>query len=211
MDDKENNWVLDMKDRNVTGMSKATHQSFTLGKHNWTIKGDKLCNWGDPYAIELKMSGCREGHFTCNDGQCVSMDKRCNQLPDCRDESDERNCKILVLKDGYNMEVPPIVSSDPVNVSVSIDVLKLVDIDEEDYSIEIQFEITLAWKEKRATYQNLKERDSLNALLKGDINSFWLPKVIYENTDQKETMRLGDGNWEWDTRVVVKREQEKEG
>ena len=135
------------------------------------------------------------------------MNLRCNQLPDCRDESDERNCNILVLKDGYNMEVPPIDSSDPVDVWASIDLLKLVHIDEADYSIEIQFEITLKWKEKRAMYFNLKRRDSLNALSQKDIDTLWLPKVIYENTDQKETTRLGS-NWEWDTRVVVRREQE---
>ena len=194
----------------MTGISRASHASFTLGKHNWTIEGDKGCNEGKPYVRELKMSGCQEGDFTCDDGQCVRMDQRCNQLPDCRDESDERNCKILVLKDGYNMEVPPIDSSDPnVDVSVSIDLLRLVDINEEDYSIEIQFEITLMWKEKRATYHNLKERDSLNSLSEKDINTLiWLPKVIYENTDQKETTRLGS-NWEWETRVVVRREQEK--
>ena len=35
----------------------------------------------------------------------------------------------------------------------------------------------------------------------------WLPKVVYENTDQKETTRLGEfGNGEWDTDVKVKRE-----
>ena len=35
----------------------------------------------------------------------------------------------------------------------------------------------------------------------------WLPEVIYENTDQKETTRLGEfGNGEWKTRVVVDRE-----
>ena len=134
------------------------------------------------------------------------MDQRCNQLPDCRDKSDERNCKILVLEDGYNMEVPPVNSSDPVEVSVSIDLLRLVDIDEEDYSIEIQFEITLLWKEKRALYHNLKKKDSLNTLTKKDINNLWLPKVIYENTDQKETTRLGS-IWEWETRVIVRREQ----
>ena len=37
----------------------------------------------------------------------------------------------------------------------------------------------------------------------------WLPKVIYKNTDQKKSTRLGDGNWEWETRIVVRREQEK--
>ena len=91
-----------------------------------------------------------------------------------------------------------------VDVSVSIDLLKLVDIDEEDYSIEIQFEIILKWKENRATYHNLKKTISLNALTDENIKMLWLPKVIYENTDQKETTRLGV-DWEWETKVVVNR------
>ena len=106
------------------------------------------------------------------------------------------------------MEVPPIVSSNPVDVFVSIDLLRLVDINEEDYCIEIQFEITLVWKEKRATYQNLKNEDSMNTLSKKDVATLWLPKVIYENTDQKETTRVGTP-WEWETRVAVRREEEQ--
>ena len=103
------------------------------------------------------------------------------------------------------MAIPPIEAKDPVNVNVSIDVLKLVDIDEDDYSIEIQFEIRMKWKENRAIYHNLKEKDSLNGLQRKDFEKLWLPEIIYENTDQKESTRLGD-NWEWKTRVVVKRE-----
>ena len=77
---EDKKWRLDVIDSNVTGASKASFASFTLGKHNWTIKGDKGCNGGKPYVTELKMSGCQKGNFTCNDGQCVSMDHRCNQL-----------------------------------------------------------------------------------------------------------------------------------
>ena len=93
---------------------------------------------GMEYTTELKMSGCQEGNFTCNDGQCVSMDQRCDQLPDCRDKSDEENCNILVLEKSYNKNVPPIISkSGGVNVSITLDILKLVDIKEKDYSIDI--------------------------------------------------------------------------
>ena len=82
-----------------------------------------------------------------------------------------------------------------------------MDIKEKDYSIEIQFSITLKWKENRATYHNLKQEKTLNALPIQDIGKLWLPKVIYENTDQKDTTRLGEyGNGEWETRVVVDRE-----
>ena len=55
------------------------------------------------------------------------------------------------------------------------------------------------------TFQNLKKRSFLNALSTEDINSVWLPLVVYTNTDQQETTRLGM-EWEWSTNVQVKRE-----
>ena len=32
----------------------------------------------------------------------------------------------------------------------------------------------------------------------------WLPRIIYENTDDKESTRLGR-EWEWETNVLVER------
>ena len=49
---------------------------------------------------------------------------------------------------------------------------------------------------------------SCSGQLKKDIATLWLPKVIYENTDQKETTRVGTP-WEWETRVAVRREEEQ--
>ena len=53
------------------------------------------------------------------------------------------------MGEGYNKNVPPVPvdhrDNKKVIVSVSIDILKLVDIDEEDYSIDIQFSIFLKW------------------------------------------------------------------
>ena len=46
----------------------------------------------------LKLTGCRDGEFTCSDGQCISMQQRCDQIIHCRDESDEDSCKLIVFK-----------------------------------------------------------------------------------------------------------------
>ena len=119
---------------NVSGTSVALPGSFTLGKNAWTIFSDKGCNKkSNSYEIDLKMSGCKDGNFTCYDGQCISMTKRCDQVPNCRDESDEKGCKILVLKEGYNKRVPPVGKSaedelTPAPVKVSLTLLKVVDI-----------------------------------------------------------------------------------
>ena len=82
---------------------------------------------------------------------------------------------------------------------------KVVAINEEDLSIELQFQINLEWKDNRISFNNLKKDPSLNALSEDDIKMLWLPLVVYTNTDQQETTRLGV-EWEWSTNVVVKRE-----
>ena len=102
-------WLMSVVHLNVTGTSVATHTSFTLGKNEWTIVGDTGCNKkSNSYEIYLKMSGCGEKDFTCYDGECVSMNERCDQVPNCRDHSDEIGCQILVLEEGYNKRVPPV-------------------------------------------------------------------------------------------------------
>ena len=119
-----------------------------------------------------------------------------------------------MLKEGYNMKVPPItaVSSTnntvvPTQVNISLVLKKVVEIEEVDHSIHLKFQIILEWKETRAMYRNLKVDTSLNTLTDEDINHLWLPLVIYDNTDQEETTRLGT-QWEWTTTLTVTREGE---
>ena len=57
---------------------------------------------------------------------------------------------------------------------------------------------------KRVAYHNLKKQTSLNALTDTDIETVWLPLIVYDNTDQKEVTRL-DMDREWTTDVTVTR------
>ena len=130
-------------------------------------------------------------------------------MPDCRDKSDEEECRLLVLEKGYNKNIPPIASIKPkVEVNISITLMKIVEIEERDHSIHLQFQITLEWKEtERVRYHNLKQDVSLNALTDEDLGKLWLPLIIFDNTDQKDSTRLGEyGNGEWTTTVTVTRE-----
>merc|ERR1712218_269843 len=126
------------------------------------------------------------------------MEERCDQVPDCRDESDEEACKVINLyKRGYNKNIPPIGrakdgSAIPVKVNISITLMKVVEIEEVDHSIHLQFQISLQWKENRVKYLNLKRDTTLNGLSAQDIGDIWLPLVVYDNTDQKEVTRLGE-------------------
>ena len=208
-------WTISDDVWNATAVTNAPKDSYALGKHEWMVTGDdKNCHKGEPYTTFLKLTGCLEGYFTCDDGECVRMEQRCDQLPDCVDKSDERRCKLLVLEEGYNNRVPPITAKSaldrsivPVPVGVSIVLLEVVSIDEVDHSIQLQFEVILTWKDNRATYLNLKQKTALNKMTEEDIKRLWLPLIIYTNTDQKRTTRLGEyGNGEWSTTITVTRE-----
>jgi hypothetical protein len=138
------------------------------------------------------------------------MAERCDQVTNCRDESDENNCQLLWLKPSYNKLIPPITTEGktivPVPVKISIDLHKIVSMEEADHKIELQFTIWFQWKEtERASYYNLKKESSLNTLTNEDLYKIWLPLVTYANTDQREVTRLGV-DWEWGTTVTVSRE-----
>ena len=86
--------------------SDASKHSFLLGMSKWTVTGDNIeCSQGMPYTTDLKLSGCKETEFTCHDGQCIKMEKRCDQILNCRDRSDENDCSLLVLNDGYKKKL----------------------------------------------------------------------------------------------------------
>ena len=196
---------------NTSASTDAKPDTFILGKHRWKVNGDSEdCHSGKPYETELKLTGCNEDEYTCSDGQCTTMEERCNQVIDCRDKSDEKGCQLILFEGDYNKNIPPIGKTAkgvaiPANVSISITLMKVVEIEEIDHSIHLQFEINMQWRENRVKYQNLKIKTSLNALTKNDIEMLWLPLIVFANTDQKETTRLG---WitEWQTDVSVIKE-----
>ena len=93
----------------------------------------------------------------------------------------------------------------PVSINVSMRLLKMMGIDERENSIDLQFKIILEWRDQRITFNNLKKDSFFNALTEDEMRTIWLPILIYTNTDQKETTRLG---WvsEWSTSVIVSRD-----
>ena len=72
--DKETlSWILTDHSQNTTAVSNAPLDSYALGSHTWSIENDyQACSpKGEPYRTVLKLTGCKEGEFTCNDGQCI--------------------------------------------------------------------------------------------------------------------------------------------
>lgn len=52
---------------------------------------------------------------------------------------------------------------------------------------------------------DLNNKAAHNMLTQEEVHQLWLPRLIYWNTNQQETTRLGD-SWEWTTDVSVQKE-----
>ena len=79
--DISSQWMLTDLLYAVRGVSHATKLSYVIGKHEWRISNDMyMCGKGQPYTTMLKLTGCKEEEFTCNDGQCIDMERRCDQV-----------------------------------------------------------------------------------------------------------------------------------
>ena len=109
----------------------------------------------DSKTMRLKVTSCGSGSFTCNDGQCVSIDERCNQISNCRDESDEENCVMLVIKDNYNKKIAPFGYDYvenvviPVDVKVSMAIMDILSIQEVNLVYVLKFRFLMEWYDYR--------------------------------------------------------------
>ena len=109
-----NLWELSVrgKKERTVGRADTGFDSLMLGRTSWMIESDSpACNNRRPYSATLKLSGCGEEEFTCSDGQCINIARRCDQIVHCRDKSDEKDCRLIVLEEGYSKNIIPFTVS----------------------------------------------------------------------------------------------------
>ena len=172
------------QDKSLTMVNKDV---LPVGKQKWFVAND-TCNEGKSNTKSLLLSSCRDDQFTCDDGKCIDLSKRCNNLEECDDVSDEINCRtIYVDEKKYLKNKPPPAPSNSGKLSVKIDceVTLIQEINEVQQFLELQFFLSLHWIDKRITFYNIKKSVGMNSLSKKEKNIIWMPIVIFHNTKKK--------------------------
>ena len=108
-DKQAKHWVrYDKKNNMSVATSASPYASLLIGVHVVDFRGvvDDACQ-ENGIVRKLKFTTCIPGQFTCNDGQCVGIEKRCDQTTHCKDQSDEENCHIIQMKSSYNEKIAP--------------------------------------------------------------------------------------------------------
>ena len=90
---------------------------------------------------------CFKDEFGCNKSECVALSKRCDEVNDCTDESDEDNCELVDIDETkYHKEYPPIQEGDQATmVQVHVRVVSIYKIDELEMTFRVIFHLKLTW------------------------------------------------------------------
>ncbi|XP_069972986.1 uncharacterized protein [Penaeus vannamei] len=155
---------------------------YPFGRRVWAVEGAEGCGRPGDGSLALTLTTCSRGNFTCDDGSCVPMGRRCDFQADCPDESDESECEVVALPAGYKSNVPPRWSQvdAPYPVSLHVSVLAL-EILTEKMEIVMDFEVTLQWLDHRLVLKDLKEDVVLNSLRLSVLRQLWVPEVSFGN------------------------------
>lgn len=158
-------WVLSSSDPLEIEMQKT--EEFPVGKHQWS--DSKM----------LLLTACKQYQFTCDDGTCITIEEVCNAKADCPNGDDEDQCTILDIDTAgkfRNLSPPAVPPSEVLNVSLELNILRVLSVKLTDFIMNIDLQISLHWIDSRLLYKNLKTKSaqSQNVI---DQKNVWVPPL----------------------------------
>ena len=154
-----------------------------VGRKKWLIQ-DQVCRTSSS-DHSIAFSVCDAPYqFTCNSGECISIDKRCNEKKDCPDGSDEQLCKLISFPASYNKAKPPSpqIENRPLDIGIQTNIITIDSIDTVNMRVTLSVEVVFDWYDDRLLFENLFPGKE-NLLPLESIKLLWTPlnSVIHGN------------------------------
>ncbi|KAF2356256.1 Low-density lipoprotein (LDL) receptor class A repeat [Trinorchestia longiramus] len=147
-------WILSSREHTVK--LYAPDMAVPIGRAVWTWS-DKLPGQSDD--ITLTFTVCRTSEFSCEDGQCIPFQQRCDDVLNCRDSSDEKSCSVIKAPKNYDpVYIPPLRAGEvlPAPIGYHVDVYNLGRITTDEGRAKIDLGLTMTWFDPRIDFSNLK-------------------------------------------------------
>ena len=136
-------------------------QLWPTGVYTWHVS-EGIC--GHVHSRQLLLSSCEDSEFTCGDGTCVELSEKCDGVPDCGDDSDEKDCSIIQYPESrqYIPTLPPIARDDPAVVEVSVNIANIANVKETNLQWIVKMDLGLRWFEPRLSWRYLRQEQNTN-------------------------------------------------
>lgn len=174
-------WYINVYGSNAYAVSYADLVNLLIGTTKWKVFKDKRCSDEEMYEINLSLNACSDEEFNCQNGDCIDIQLRCDGRPDCKDGTDERDCHILNTDSAYNKDVKDTDETSKMNIHFYL--INILDVNEKDGTIRIQFRLVIEWTDSRLCFNNLKEKYFLNKLTEPETSKIWKPSIVLHDTD----------------------------
>ena len=170
--------ILIMKPKNI----------HPLGRWTWIV-GNKsnICpEWEPDQEISLTFSACRQDQFTCEDGQCIDVNYRCDHNTDCDDQSDEIGCELITFKKGYLKGIVPKEKVDTYrnarNVTLMVNIKSFPEINAIKLAFTMNFNLRMMWSDHRLIMNDLNTLNTMsNVINEEDLKNLWMPVLSFSN------------------------------
>ncbi|KAF2354245.1 Neurotransmitter-gated ion-channel ligand-binding domain [Trinorchestia longiramus] len=143
------------------------------GRYNWI---NVLSN--KPIQTFFTLSFCRDDEFTCDDGECIALVRRCDTVYDCYDKSDEgpkRGCiTMLPIPASYLRSVCPV--SVPL-LELNISEIRVCSINIDKNEVRIEIKMIVKWNDRRLSFMFLNDPFPLRMLVPSNVDEIWQPKL----------------------------------
>ncbi|XP_071549993.1 uncharacterized protein [Panulirus ornatus] len=160
-------------------MDMGVPGAYPIGLHNWSISGDKCIQ----KRAELLLTACSRDEYTCGEGTCISKSRNCNLITDCPDQTDELNCKIVIVPRGYSEELsPPRDTLEPLAIHFLINITSIRTFDLSAFAVAIDAIWHTKWHDSRLTFSNLQSNYQNNKVK--ERQKLWTPKLLVTDGTQ---------------------------
>ena len=203
-DNSSNNWEFKSKREvsqdyvaKILTDHHANNQPF--GRRNWLID-DHACMVEEQEKL-LTISHCKFGtQFTCTSGTCVELSRRCDEVFDCDDRSDETECNQVDLPLSYRKNYPPkpLDEKKSLKLLISLQVFNVDSVDTINMVVTLTVQICIKWHDRRLRFFNAFE--SLDNVVDYEkTKEMWIPTnhLIIDNAiigdiqyDERTTVQI---------------------
>ena len=165
-------------------MLELTNSHFPIGRQKWKLIDENgVCDHSIGNHIQLTLSQCYPGQFTCGSGLCIPLEDRCNIKLNCADQSDEYECAGIENGNEYAREKTPIsMKAEQTVIYINASILSFPRISTKDNKFYADFYLNLRWYDLRINMLNLDQNYFKNTLSKEELDALWVPNLAFTNS-----------------------------